>query len=89
MALRNKLSAGISTTAVSVALLALAAPGVAMAQDQTAPDEAATADKDVIIVSGYRESLKSATGTKKNANQIVELVMARTSASCRTARSVN
>ncbi|MFA6219433.1 MAG: TonB-dependent receptor [Erythrobacter sp.] len=79
MAFRKHLAGGISMGAVTIALAALATP--AMAQDAAADtaeavDEADEADEDVIIVSGFRASLESATNTKKGADQIVESVTA-------------
>lgn len=74
MAFRKHLAGGISVGAVSIALAALATP--AIAQDAAADDTDVTADEDVIIVSGFRASLESATNTKKRADQIVESVTA-------------
>lgn len=75
MAFSSKLSGGISTLAISAALSAFAAP--AFAQDMgdtsvTDDDEAG----DVIVVSGFRAALESATNEKKRSEAVVESVKA-------------
>lgn len=83
MAIRSKFAGGISATAFTVALVA-ANPGVALAQDaatNTAAQDSTTqaADDnsdDVIIVTGFAASLRTATATKKNRDVVVESVSA-------------
>ncbi|MCP5396040.1 MAG: TonB-dependent receptor [Sphingomonadaceae bacterium] len=73
MALRNTLCGGISSTAVTIALVAMAAPGVALAQDAPASAEDSQDDGgDVIIVSGYRAALENSIDQKRNAPVIAE-----------------
>lgn len=67
-----------SASAIAVALMMVAAPGIAHAQDASGQGDAAsadTADKD-IVVTGFRASLRSATAKKKNADAILESVTA-------------
>lgn len=70
---RKFLTAGISGLAMAMVLV----PQVAMAQDA---EEDAVAEEEgegnVIIVSGFRESLESAVAEKRNSDQIVESVTA-------------
>lgn len=78
MALRNKFSAGISSTAICVALAAFAVPAIAHAQDSDASvgnedsgnDPAAQGDE--IIVSGFRQALESSINTKRLSPVIAE-----------------
>lgn len=71
MQIRSKLIATASTSAFAVALGAVAAP--AFAQD----DSADVADGDeVIVVTGFRAALQSATSEKKRSEVIVESVKA-------------
>ncbi|WP_448503008.1 TonB-dependent receptor [Sphingomonas sp.] len=64
---------GVSSTAIALSLVALAAP--AMAQD-AAPAQEAEGDNDNIVVLGFRQALESATAAKKERDQIVEAVSA-------------
>ncbi|WFL76401.1 TonB-dependent receptor [Altererythrobacter arenosus] len=77
MAIRSKLAGGISATAFSVAMAA-ALPQAAFAQDDTADAEAAeeAEEGNVIIVSGFRQSLETAVAEKRLSNQILESVTA-------------
>ncbi|WP_209349386.1 TonB-dependent receptor [Pontixanthobacter sp. CEM42] len=62
---------------VGTAVLALAVPGVAHAQDQQgAADSSAEAGEDIIVVTGIRSSLQSALGEKRNAESLVEVIQA-------------
>ncbi len=77
MAFRKQLAGGISMTAVTIALAALAAP--AMAQETPVePDTEAEeeAEEPVIVVSGFRQSLETAVAEKRNTDQILESVTA-------------
>lgn len=67
---RARLARTTSATAVALAVFA-AMTGTAYAQDAAAQDE-----DEEIIVSGFRASLESAVGEKKNAEQILESVSA-------------
>lgn len=72
---RKYLTAGISGLAMAFVL----APQVALAQDAddaAAQEEEAEGEGNVIIVSGFRESLESAVAEKRNSDQIVESVTA-------------
>ena len=72
MALRGKLSGGISATAFSVALAAAVAPGAVLAQDTQADAAAADTSGDAIVVTGYRQALESAINQKRDAPVIAE-----------------
>lgn len=71
---RKFLTAGISGLAMALVL----APQAAFAQDADEPaaEEDADAEGNLIIVSGFRESLESAVAEKRNSDQIVESVTA-------------
>jgi iron complex outermembrane recepter protein len=77
-----------SASAVAIALVSLAAPSVALAQD-SGPPRAGTADPtdsgtqdpqtatdDDIVVTGLRQSLQSAQSIKRNADQFVDSITA-------------
>lgn len=75
MKLSSRRHFAASASALAVALSCVASP--AMAQDAT--DEAAAAaedEGDVIVVSGYAQSLANAAAVKKRAEQVVESVSA-------------
>lgn len=77
MAFRSKLAGGISMSAITIALTALAAPAMAQDTQMTAEEQADEAEEEsVIVVSGFRESLESAVAEKKNTDQILESVSA-------------
>ncbi len=77
MVKRNYLTAGISGSAMALALAAGLAPQAAFAQDTDPAEEEATEDEgDVIIVSGFRASLESAVNEKRNSDLILESVTA-------------
>ena len=62
---------------VGTAILALAVPSVVHAQDTgAAADVEAEAEGDVIVVSGIRSSLASALNEKRNADSLVEVILA-------------
>lgn len=72
---RKFLTAGISGLAMALAL----APQVAFAQDadeQPAAEDADEGEENLIIVSGFRESLESAVAEKRQSDQILESVTA-------------
>ena len=75
MAFRKSLAGGISTGAISIALAAIATP--ALAQDATLEPGEETADEqpadeNIIVVEGYRQSLETAVGLKRNTSVIAE-----------------
>lgn len=77
MAFRSKLAGGISMSAVTIALAALAAPAMAQEAsvepgDTNVSEVDPEAEGDVIVVSGYRESLETAVNLKRNAPVIAE-----------------
>jgi hypothetical protein len=55
------------------------------AQGSPQTDDAVAAEGEEIVVTGLRRSLQSAQNLKRNSDQIVDAVVARTSASFRTA----
>ncbi|MBX9859674.1 MAG: TonB-dependent receptor plug domain-containing protein [Sphingomonas sp.] len=64
--------------ALAIGLMATTA-SAAFAQTAPAPapaDDAAAADKDDVVVTGFKKSLESATNTKKKSDQILESVTA-------------
>ena len=78
MAIRSTL-AGVSLTAVTIALVTVATP--ALAQDGTpgntdTPVQDAADDGTTIVVTGFRAALESATSTKKSSESVVESVKA-------------
>ncbi|WP_169829205.1 TonB-dependent receptor [Tsuneonella mangrovi] len=83
MAIRSKLAGGISATAFIVAGLTVN-PAIAAAQDATTATTDQSQNQDandvdtgqVIIVTGFAASLRSATVKKKNADVVVESVSA-------------
>ncbi|MBX7540043.1 TonB-dependent receptor [Qipengyuania sphaerica] len=75
MAIRSKLAATVSMSAFAAALGTFAAPAAAQESAEGTPAEA-TADDDVIVVTGFRASLQSATAEKKRSATIVESVKA-------------
>ena len=80
MANRNRFTATVSMSAFAVSLAAMATPAVAQEVDPNVDVEAeADADAqsdDVIIVSGFRESLATSVSTKRNSDLILESVTA-------------
>ena len=80
MANRNRFTATVSMSAFAVSLAAMATPAVAQDVDPNVDVEAeADADAqsdDVIIVSGFRESLATSVSTKRNSDLILESVTA-------------
>ncbi|MXO84509.1 TonB-dependent receptor [Altererythrobacter aurantiacus] len=81
---RNLLGAGISSTAMAIVLAAGMAPSAALAQEAN-PVDTDIADEDeaveatpenVIIVSGFRQSLETAVAEKRNSDLILESVTA-------------
>ncbi|MBX7495278.1 TonB-dependent receptor [Qipengyuania sp. 6B39] len=76
MAFRKSLAGGISTGAITIALAAFASPALAQdatiepGQDDSAAEEAAP--ENVIVVEGYRQSLETAVGLKRNTTVIAE-----------------
>ncbi|MBO6766849.1 MAG: TonB-dependent receptor [Erythrobacter sp.] len=74
MAFRKQLFGGISTGAVSIALAALATPAIAQEAsiEPGEEDVTETDEGNVIIVEGYRQSLETAVGLKRNAPVIAE-----------------
>ena len=78
MANRNRFTATVSMSAFAVSLAAMATPAVAQDVDPNVDVEAdadAQSD-DVIIVSGFRESLATSVSTKRNSDLILESVTA-------------
>lgn len=77
MARNTLFKAGISGSAMALALVAGLAPQAAFAQDNDASDESNTEEnEDVIIVTGFRASLASAVNEKKSNDRILESVTA-------------
>lgn len=77
MVKRNYLTAGISCSAMGLALAAGFAPQAAFAQDtDPVEEEAPEGEDDVIIVSGFRASLESAVNEKRTSDLILESVTA-------------
>lgn len=83
MAHRNGLASGISLGALTIALGAFALPQAALAQEatqadngQSQDDSSLNKDDSVIIVTGYRAALRSATAKKKRADVVLESVSA-------------
>lgn len=72
MALRSEISVGTSITALAVALAALAAPASAQEASLEPGDETVAEEEDVIVVSGYRQALETATNLKRNSPVIAE-----------------
>ena len=72
MALRSEFSVGTSITAVAIALAALAAPASAQEASLEPGDETVAEEEDVIVVSGYRQALETATNLKRNSPVIAE-----------------
>ncbi len=66
---------GLLTTVAGGVFLALAPMNAAQAQDAAASADAATEEED-IIVTGFRESLRNSTDTKREADAIIEVVTA-------------
>ena len=78
MAIRSTLTGGISATAFSIAMAA-ALPQAALAQEADDASEEAEASEEgdnVIIVSGFRQSLETAVAEKRLSDQILESVSA-------------
>jgi iron complex outermembrane receptor protein len=73
------------TTALTGALIGFA--GTAQAQDQTPTATTAALNGDDIVVTGIRRSITDAIERKRAADSIVDVISARTSASCPTATS--
>ena len=87
MAKRSTFTSSISAGALTLALIGGFAPQAALAQTTQPEPAPGTADGepvenddvdqgDVIVVTGFRESLQSATAEKRNSDQIVESVTA-------------
>ncbi|MDP4575893.1 TonB-dependent receptor [Qipengyuania sp. G39] len=77
MAFRKSLAGGISTGAISIALAALASPAIAQEAtiepgQESQPEDDAVAADNVIVVEGYRQSLETAVGLKRNTPVIAE-----------------
>ena len=75
MALRTKISGGLGASVLALAVSAVALPGAAFAQD-AAPAASDGSDDSVIVVTGFRAALKSATANKKRTESVVESVNA-------------
>ncbi|MBX7483394.1 TonB-dependent receptor [Qipengyuania qiaonensis] len=80
MAIRSKLSATVSLSACAVVLGSIAVPAFGQDVDETAEtqptEEAGESSDDVIIVSGFRESLASSVAEKRRSDLILESVTA-------------
>ena len=88
MAIRNKFHRGVSAGAFAIAMIGGLTPAGVLAQTaqaetqddqdegQLVGDEEQDKDENVIIVSGFRESLENAVREKKENDQIVESVSA-------------
>jgi len=61
---------------VGTAVMALAIPGTAYAQNQGEVADAQGGDENVIVISGIRSSLESALNEKRNADSLVEVIQA-------------
>ena len=76
MAFRKQLGGAVSMGAVSIALAALANPAMAQEASVEPGDESVSETGDggenVIVVEGYRQSLETAVGLKRNAPVIAE-----------------
>ncbi|WP_435202038.1 TonB-dependent receptor [Qipengyuania sp. 902] len=77
MAFRKSLAGGISTGAISIALAAIASPAIAQEAtiepgQESQPEDDAVAADNVIVVEGYRQSLETAVGLKRNTPVIAE-----------------
>lgn len=75
MALRTKISGGLGASVLALAVSAVALPGAAFAQD-AAPAASDGSDDSVIVVTGFRAALKSATANKKRTESVVKSVNA-------------
>ena len=80
MSVRKSIQYGVSATACAIAMTGGLAPAAALAQttqpETPAPQETDAEPDNVIVVSGFRESLETAVAEKKNSNQILESVTA-------------
>lgn len=83
MTVRNALCGSVSLGAFTIALGAFALPHAALAQDDGSADQATagvtdqdTSEDNVIIVTGFRAALQSATANKKRVDVVVESVNA-------------
>ena len=80
MSIRSKIHSGMSVTAFAIAMASGLAPAAALAQDSEpaspAPEDDDTVEENVIIVSGFRQSLETAVAEKKNSDLILESVTA-------------
>lgn len=72
--IRNSLSAAIAVALTTAAAL----PGIALAQQASAPqtESGVAKDLDAVVVTGYRYSIEKSLDQKRNANAIVEVVTA-------------
>ena len=80
MAIRNKFHRGVSASAFAIAMIGGLAPASVLAQttqpETPVADEEETQDENVLVVSGFRESLQTAVAEKKRSNLILESVTA-------------